>query len=96
MRLRARVDRNQAEIVKALRAVGCSVQSLAAVGKGCPDILVGVRGVNILMEIKDGKAKDKRQHQLTPDEERWHREWNGQREVVKSVEEALAVVSRVP
>ena len=44
MRRAARVDRNQAEIVVALRAGGASVQPLHAVGKGVPDLLVGWRG----------------------------------------------------
>ncbi len=35
-----RVDDNQREIVKALRAVGACVQSLAEIGQGCPDLLV--------------------------------------------------------
>ena len=88
MRRAARVDRNQEEIVKALRAVGTTVQSLAAIGNGCPDLLVGYQGKTILMEIKDGK-KPPSQRMLTPDQERWHYEWNGAKVyVVDSVQSA--------
>lgn len=92
MRRRARVDRNQAEIVKALRKVGCSVQPLHTVGKGCPDILVGIRGRNLLMEIKDGKLPPSARV-LTPDERTWIWTWGGQCAVVHSVDEALTLVN---
>ncbi|HJP47915.1 hypothetical protein [Acinetobacter venetianus] len=46
MRRAAKIDANQTEIVKALRKFGASVQSLASTGKGCPDLLVGFRGMN--------------------------------------------------
>ena len=45
MRRAARIDRNQPEIVKALRQVGAHVTSLAAVGDGVPDLLVGFQGM---------------------------------------------------
>ena len=45
MRRAARVDSNHIEIVKAFRKLGCSVLSLASLGKGVPDLLVAVHGV---------------------------------------------------
>jgi hypothetical protein len=36
-----RVDDNQGAVTKALRAEGWSVTHLHAIGKGCPDLLVG-------------------------------------------------------
>lgn len=91
MRRAANIDANQPEIVAALRGVGCTVQHLHTVGKGCPDILVGKNGVNILMEIKDGSKPPSRRG-LTDDEARWHQVWRGQVCTVNSVEEALGVV----
>lgn len=88
----AKIDANQNEIVNALRKAGCSVQILSSVGKGCPDILVGFCGVNILMEIKDGN-KPKSAQKLTDDQVVWHRNWNGSVVVVNSVYEALNTVS---
>lgn len=91
MRRRARTDANQHAIVRDLRAVGCSVQSLAAVGDGCPDILVGRNGACYVMEIKDG-SKPPSERRLTPAEQEWHDNWRGQKAIVTSSEEAFRVV----
>ena len=73
-----RTDANQAEVVKALRAIGATVQSLAMVGGGCPDLLIGFRDATILMEIKDGAKCLSRTH-FTEAELSWHDKWNGKR-----------------
>ena len=91
MRRAAKVDANQTEIVKALRQVGASVQSLAATGKGVPDLLVGFRGMNLLFEVKDG-GKVKSARKLTPDQVEWHQGWRGHVAVVESVEQAIKVL----
>lgn len=59
MRRAARVDGNHAEIVDALRRVGCAVLDLSRVGDGCPDLLVRApgRGDLLLMEVKAAKGK---------------------------------------
>jgi hypothetical protein len=88
VRRAAKVDANQSEIVTALRRVGCSVQSLAAVGKGVPDLLVGLRSRNYLIEVKDG-SKPPSARKLTDDQEQWHRKWAGQVLTVTSAEDAL-------
>ena len=92
MRRAAKVDANQAEIVQALRQIGATVQSLAAVGNGCPDLLVGFRGKNWLLEIKDGNKPPSAQ-KLTPDQVEWHRVWAGHVVVVNSVESAIAAIN---
>jgi len=76
MRRAAKVDTNHAEVVKALRAIGCTVQSLAAIGKGCPDLLVGYRGKTLLMEVKDG-TRPPSEKRTTEDQDKWHGAWNG-------------------
>lgn len=90
----AKIDANQNEIVKALRQIGCSVQSLASVGKGVPDLLVGFRGVNFLIEIKDG-SKPKSAQKLTPDQIEWHDKWQGKVFVINSVEQAIDLISKL-
>jgi len=70
MRKYARIDANQPEIVKALRQAGATVTSTATIGKGFPDIAVGFRGTNYLMEIKDGNKPPSAQ-KLTKDERDW-------------------------
>lgn len=94
MRRAARTDSNQTEIVEALRAIGCSVQSLASVGQGVPDLLVGFMKKNFLLEVKDGD-KSPSQRRLTTDELLWHNGWNGKVAVVNNVKEALAAVGAV-
>ena len=91
MRYAARVDANQTQIVSALRAAGATVQSLSAVGQGCPDLLVGYQGANILMELKDGK-KPPSERKLTSDQIVWHSEWKGVVFLVTSVDEALQLL----
>lgn len=93
MRRAAKVDANQAEIVAALRQIGASVQPLHAVGQGCPDLLVGWRGMVSLLEIKDG-SKPPSARKLTPDQEKWHAAWRGQVAVVENVEQAIEAITR--
>ena len=83
----AKVDRNQAEIVQALKRAGVTVQHLHAVGQGCPDIIAGVRGVNYLIEIKHPKDGS-----LTDPQVKWHSGWKGQVHVAFSEEDALRIV----
>ena len=84
-----RTDANQAEIVRALRDAGCTVVDLHKVGRGCPDILVGIHGRNVLMEIKTATGR------LTVDEINFHGMWEGQYDIVRSVEEAFAVINKL-
>lgn len=93
MRVAARLDDNQKRIVRWLVAHGCSVQSLAGVGAGCPDLLVGYRGRNVVLELKN-PAVPQSKRRLTPAEVAWHRRWSGQVAVVQSAEEALEVITR--
>lgn len=91
MRRAARVDDNQAEIVEVLRQVGASVFPTHNVGRGFPDIVVGYKGINFLVEIKDGLKPLSRQ-KLTPDETAFHQTWGGDVYVVKSVDDALKML----
>lgn len=76
MRRNARVDSNQKEIVKTLRALGVSVQHLHFVGQGAPDLLCGFCNETYLLELKDG-AKPPSARKLTVDEKLWHEQWRG-------------------
>lgn len=91
MRRAAKVDANQMIIVAALRAVGATVQPLHAVGKGCPDLLVGYRGRNYLFEVKDGD-KPPSARKLTPDQVSWHDTWRGSSWVVMNPKMALQII----
>lgn len=84
MRRAARVDETQAAIVKALRKAGCQVQSLAAIGKGVPDLLAARASRIWLIECKTGRGD------LTPAQRAWHALWPVH--VCRSPEDALRVV----
>lgn len=75
-RLAAKVDTNQPMMVMVLRKLGYSVAVTSQLGKGFPDLVVGRRGVNVLVEVKDpDKPPSKRK--LTADEMEWHDKWKG-------------------
>ena len=92
MRRAARVDANQAQVVKALRNAGATVQPLHLVGQGCPDLLVGWQGMNLLIEVKDGDKIPSKQR-LTPIEAQWHLAWGGQVAIINSIEAAIALLN---
>ena len=94
MRRAAKVDDNHDEIVQALKTCGAIVQSLAAIGKGCPDLLCAFRGRLFLLEVKDGSKPPSRQR-LTDDQLSWHRSWGTLVDVVNSPEQALRAIGAI-
>jgi len=92
---RRRVDGNQGAIVSAMRQRGASVELLAALGNGIPDLLVGYRGRIGLVECKN---PDGRGEALTTAEARWRMLWGGvsvEVAIVRSPEEAVAYLERL-
>lgn len=89
-----RVDANQSQIVKALRQAGASVQSLADLGQGVPDLLISFRGVNYLAEVKDWRQRPSKR-KLTPLEKKWHQAWQGQIAIVETPAEALKLIGAI-
>lgn len=87
----ARVDENQPAIVAAFQALGASVQHLHMVGGGCTDLVIGYRGVNLMVEVKDGDKPPSKQS-LTPAQKVWHDAWRGQVAIVNSVDAAIALL----
>lgn len=90
----ARVDANQPEIVEKLREAGCSVFITSDVGQGFSDIVVGLRGMNYLLEIKDGDKSPSRR-QLTEAEKEFSKNWRGQYGVVLDVADAFFEVGLI-
>ena len=89
MRRAAKVDRNQAAIVLALRGVGATVCITSDVGRGYPDLTVGFRGCTFLVEVKmPGEG-------LTPDQVAWHQMWNGHVAIVHSEDEAYEAIGAI-
>lgn len=94
-------DANEAEIVKALRAVGASVTQLD--DRGVPDLLVGLGGRTWLLEVKlplgkEGGMPRRETYRggrgdLTSAQVLWWDSWKGEAPtVVRSVAEALAAI----
>lgn len=88
-----RIDDNQNEIVKGLRQIGAEVQSLAELGRGCPDTLVAFRQRWYVAEIKDGSKPPSRQ-KLTDKEIDWHKKFNPHAPVHiwRSLDDALRTI----
>ena len=85
MRRAAKRDGNEAEIIQVLQQVGADVYKLN--DKALPDLLVGFRGTNYLLEVKMPKGK------LTQAQKAWwDKPYNGQRAIVHSVDEALDAI----
>ncbi len=84
MRLRARIDANQSEIIDALRAVGAEARSLAALGSGMGDLLVAFRRRLFLLEVKTPRG------QLTADQMMFHQRWPVA--IVRTVDDALDAI----
>ncbi len=91
----ARRDGNETEIIAALESQGWTVTPLSA--PGVPDLLIGARGINVLIEVKDpdGSSRGKpTTAKLTDAQQRWHDGWKGQAEVATSTLSAIAIVKR--
>ena len=88
----ARTDENQNEIVKQLRDHGCSVQT------GMDDLLVGYKGRNYWIEIKDpSKTKKKngdyKAGAIKNSQQKLLHEWRGNYSVCCSFEEILEEIN---
>ena len=83
-----RVDDNHKAIVSGLRAAGAFVQSIADVGRGCPDALISFRGSWYVAEIKDG-SKSASRRRLTEAEAIWHERATAPVHIWTSLDEAL-------
>ena len=83
-----KVDKNQKDVVKALRDYGADVFHLHTVGGGIPDLMVCYEDNTILMEVKDGEGK-----KLTPQQITLFANWRGgPLHRVNSVQEAIEVL----
>jgi Holliday junction resolvase len=83
-----KVDKNQKDVVKALRDYGADVFLLHTVGGGIPDLMVCHNEQTILMEVKDGDDK-----KLTPLQIKLFANWKGgPLHRVNSEQEAILVL----
>lgn len=86
----SRVDGNQAAIVQRFRECGASVLHLHMVGDDCPDLLIGSKGVNVLVELKTPVGA------LSVGQREFIKEWRGDDVwVIRSPDEAQRLVNEV-
>jgi len=88
-----RVDDNQQEIVKQIRRLGITVVHLHTIGKGCPDLLLGFKKKNFLIELKDSK-KTTSQKKLTDDEKEFFDTWRGQVNKCETLDDILKIIEQ--
>jgi hypothetical protein len=94
MKYAAKVDRNQPEIVAALRAIGARVVCTHTMGQGMTDLVVDYHGRTCLMEIKD-PLQPPSKRRLTPAQAEFHAAWTGPIYTVETPEEAVLCVTRL-
>ena len=87
MRRHGKVDKNQSQLVAAMRKMGWKVISLAPLGHGIPDLLAKPPGRPlVLLEVKDPSQPLSKQ-KLTPEQAVFHSEWPVA--VVRSIDDLL-------
>jgi len=80
-----RTDANHAELLRAAAALGFDCWDCHAL-PGPFDAVLGLRGVNIGIEIKTEKGKETRTQR-----EKWSA-WRGQRAIVRSIDDLIALL----
>jgi hypothetical protein len=93
MRLKARKDENHNDIRDIFIAAGASVHDTSQLGKGFPDLVIGICGFNILVEVKDGDKVPSKQ-KLTEDEFKFFDRWKGWTAVVRNDQDALNIIKQ--
>ena len=83
-----RRDTNQEAIVYVFEKMGAAVFQLDQVGNGLPDLLVGVNGFNLLVEVKSAKGK------LTAAQHIFFDEWHGQKIIIRTIDEAITLIQK--
>jgi hypothetical protein len=90
-----RTDDNHADIVAEFREAmpEATVFDASGAGRGFSDLVIGWKGQNYLIEVKDpDKAPSRRK--LTPAQEKFHLQWQGQIDICHSAAEICAVIAR--
>jgi len=84
-----RVDANQGQIVEIARDMGASVADTHMVKDGFPDLVVGWRGHNLLVEVKSPVGR------MTKDQLVWQDNWRGPVHIVRSAAEMVELLSAI-
>jgi hypothetical protein len=91
-------DGNHETITLAFRGCGASVVDLSAVGGGCPDLLIGLDGYSLLVEVKlpAGPKGGMKGRKLKPAQIEFNAAWRGAPiHVVRTEEDVVILVKAV-
>lgn len=90
-----RIDANHRLIADTFLSAGCSVQSLADIGNGCPDLLIAIdRHTTFVVEVKD-PLQPASKRRMKPKQIAWHAKWPGASFVVETPDQALRIVNHL-
>lgn len=81
-----KVDDNHTAVVERFEALGFAVQSLAAIGNGCPDLLVSRGQKTACVEVKDG-AKVPSARRVNDGQRAWWSRWKGKVFLVEKLDD---------
>lgn len=90
-----RRDANHPEIQRVFEQELASVVDLSGVGGGCPDLLIGVGGIDQLVEVKlpEGRFGGTAHSKLNQRQVPFHRKWCGRPVmVIRTADEARLLV----
>lgn len=90
----AKTDANQSDIIKVFEQLGVSVEDTSGAHNGFTDIVVGYKGITVLVEIKNS-ANVPSKRRLTDDQVKVHDRFQGAITVVETQEQAIALVERM-
>ena len=83
----AKVDDNQADVVKLFRKLGWTVLIISQL-KNCCDIIISKSGRTVAVEIKDGK-KPPSQRKLSDGEIKFRDNWQGEYAIIETQEDVI-------
>jgi hypothetical protein len=90
MRRACKKDENHNLIAAAFEKLGCSVFDTSRMGNDFPDMVIGMCGINVLIEVKrDAKAK------LTDGQFAFFHHWKGWTAVVRGIDDVPPIVSQM-
>jgi Holliday junction resolvase len=84
-----KIDANHKELAQAFQACGCSVLSLASLGRGAPDLACGFGGVTVLVEVKTKTGK------LNELQTQFRDSWRGGLMIVRNIDDVVFVVNHL-
>jgi len=85
-----RTDANHTEVIGWFLGLGCTVQDTSQVGLGFPDIVVGLVGRTVLVEIKTADGD------LLPSQVTFNAKWRGEApQLVRTQQDCIELVTRI-